>query len=105
MIVIQRKTDTDLLVEGHAGSDIYGHDLICAAVSTLTLTLEVNLKAMSRKGLLGRTVVHLEPGYARIHCSPREDRERAVKEVFDTVCLGFKALAERFPKYVTFLMQ
>lgn len=105
MIVIQRKSDTDLLVEGHAGSDIYGHDLICAAVSTLMLTLEVNVRTMNKKGLLQRSVIRLYPGHARIRCIPREGHGDEAAEVFDTVSRGFKSLAERFPKYVAFLTQ
>lgn len=103
MIYITRKSGTSLVLEGHAGSDIYGKDLICAAVSALTLTLEANLERLHRKGQLRSVRVHLEPGNSWLRCIPGKEHRSAVTEVFDSICLGFKVLSRKYPDFVCYL--
>ena len=103
MIRIFRKGETDLLISGHAGSSLYGHDLICAGVSVLALTLEVNVQALGKAGKLERSLVRLEPGNTRIRCTPEEGFRAQAVELFDTVCRGFRLLAGKYPDYVSYL--
>ncbi len=102
MIHITRQGETCVFVEGHACSDVYGKDLVCAAVSALVLTLEANLGRMHRKGQLRSVLVHLEPGNARLRCSPRKEHRAAATEVFDNICLGFELLARKFPGFISY---
>ena len=103
MIRITRQGTTCVTIEGHARSDVYGKDLVCAAVSVLALTLEANLGRMYRKGQLRSVLVHLEAGNARLRCSPRKEHMAAAAEVFDNICLGFELLAGKYPGFVSYL--
>ena len=80
-----------LRIWGHAGSGEPGRDLICAAVSALTLTLAANVEGKEKAEII------LHPGNSRISCTPD------AAEVFDCICMGFDLLARRFPEYVCFL--
>lgn len=102
MIRITRRNATAVTVEGHACSDVYGKDLICAAVSALVLTLEANMERMHRKGQLYSVRVHLEPGKARIRCVPRKEYQAAAAAVFDNICTGFRLLSGKYPEFVDY---
>ena len=91
MIRICRRDKTSLCVRGHAGSAEYGHDLICAAVSALVVTLAVNLQGFSRKKIL------LESGKADLACPCTPEAE----PVFDCIWKGFKLLAQMYPEYLS----
>lgn len=93
MIRIVRENPTCVTLKGHAGSDVYGRDLVCAGVSALALTLGENLREVT-----GAEVVLL-PGNSRIRC-PREESTLAV---FDCVCRGFSLLARKYPDNVRYL--
>ena len=84
-------------VTGHAGSGAYGQDLVCAAVSALTLSLAAGVTALPRQRL--REVI-LEPGDARIRALPRWGGKRRAEAVFDAAYQGFSRLAKEYPEYV-----
>ena len=90
MIRITRHSPACVTLEGHANSDVYGRDLICAAVSALTLTLAANVEGKNGAD------ISLEPGNSRIRCSGD------AAAVFDCICRGYELLAERFSEYVCF---
>lgn len=90
MIRITRVSPACVTLEGHACSDVYGKDLICAAVSTLALTLAANVEGKEN------AEVSLQPGNSRISC------HLEAAGVFDCICKGFQLLAEKFPEYVCF---
>lgn len=91
MIRITRVSPVCVTLEGHANSDVYGKDLICAAVSALALTLAANVEGKEH------AEVSLKPGNSRISCTPEETG------TFDCICEGFQLLAEKFPEHVCFL--
>ena len=91
MIRITRVSPACVTLEGHALSDVYGKDLVCAAVSALMLTLAANVEGKEY------SEVSLKPGNSRISCIPEETG------TFDCICKGFQLLAEKFPEYVCFL--
>ena len=93
MIRITRQGKTHVTLQGHAGSDVYGRDLVCAAVSALVLTLAANVEGMEG------AEISLEAGNSRIQCGP--DGEAA----FDCICLGFALLAKKYPDYVCYSRQ
>lgn len=90
MIRITRVSPACVTLEGHACSDVYGKDLVCAAVSALALTLAANVENLEGAEIL------LEPGNSRISCSPD------AAGMFDCICKGFQLLAEKFPEHVYF---
>lgn len=89
---------TRLTLEGHANSDGYGHDLVCAAVSALTLTLAKNVKRLTRQGLAEDAVIQLQPGYGLICCRPKN--KEAVKAVYAAIVTGYRLLGENYPQFV-----
>ena len=91
MIRITRHSPGCVSVKGHANSDVYGKDLVCAAVSALVLTLAANVEKMERAEIL------LEPGNCRIQCCSEAET------VFDCICKGFEMLAGKYPGYVCYL--
>ena len=90
MIRITRQGETAVSLEGHAGSDVYGRDLVCAAVSALVLTLAANVEGMEG------AEIFLEAGNSQVQCGLE------AAEVFDCVCKGFALLAKKYPDYVCF---
>lgn len=78
-----------ITVEGHSGSAPKGEDLVCAAVSIITLTLGEMVLTVCRD-----REVELREGYARI----RGTKEAA--QYFDFARTAFKALTAEFPEYV-----
>ncbi len=87
-------------VEGHAGSAERGRDLICAAVSTLVLTLAENVARMKKAGWLEGHGVEIMAGKARIQCLPREEWTGAAEVVFGAVFAGFELLGRKWPEFV-----
>ena len=75
--------DGESLVEayGHAGYGRKGEDLICAAVSSLVLTLRESCRESEIKA-----------GYGKLQGGNRE--------IFRGICLGFALLARQYPHYV-----
>lgn len=60
MIRMTSKQSGDLIqltVSGHAGSGPFGHDLVCAAVSALTQSLEINVEGAESLARAGLSVV------------------------------------------------
>ena len=91
-----------LTVKGHAGSNVYGKDLVCAAVSALVLTLSANVGRLRDAGQISEAIVILEPGNAHIRCRAKQAYRAKVEEVFETVSMGFGMLERKFPRFVEF---
>lgn len=89
-------------VKGHAGTAPAGMDLVCAAVSTLTYTLAVNVKKLHRWGKVAKPKIRLEKGDAEISCIPTGACRSMVQDVFEAVCIGFALLAEKYPDAVSY---
>ena len=90
-----------LTAKGHAGSAPCGQDLVCAAVSGLLFALAQSVYDMHERGFLTEHVVNLEPGEAEISCKSKYNR--CLKTMFDTICNGFRVLAEEYPENIIFL--
>ena len=89
-------------VGGHANSGEFGHDLVCAAVSAVTVTLGENVEAMKRSGHVRTGTVTYESGAALICCTPASRYNNIVTVIFDAVCMGFDRLAKEYPGYITY---
>lgn len=91
-----------LTVTGHAKSDEYGRDLICASASILALTLGANVGHMTDSGCVTEPIVKLEDGNAEISCKAKARYRESVRQTFMSVCVGFEILATKFPEYISY---
>ena len=91
-----------LTVEGHAGSDTAGHDLVCASASILAYTVAQVVQAMEHHGdLSGKPCIELNEGDATIilRCKD-EDIYTEARHTFFVAETGYLILAHNFPQYV-----
>ena len=87
-------------VEGHAGAGPEGHDLVCAGVSALALTLAGNVSYMEAQEAVRNVIVKLEDGNAEIECSPYRRYKDSVEQIFRSICVGFELLATKYPENI-----
>lgn len=80
-------------VKGHAGYDVKGKDIVCAAVSALTYTLKTALESLSDDA------IHCidGDGYTIIKFEELTD---AGKLLVDAFFLGILGVEEEYPEYV-----
>lgn len=86
-----------LELSGHALSAPKGHDLVCAAASTLAFTAAEALQDEAER-FYPRIV--RQPGELRIACEPASGSRRACRRLLDTIWIGFEILAREFPESV-----
>ena len=87
-----------LEVEGHAGHNPGGPDIVCGAVSMLCCALGRALKeAEAERGEAGRVRVARGPGVYDLTAWPRSEREWGMIRVAE---IGFMMLAEKYPENV-----
>lgn len=89
-------------VKGHASSGELGKDLVCAAVSALTHTLAANVRQLALQGAIRDHDIQISSGCAEISCNPVARYTSTVELVLDSVCIGFKVLAARYPEYLDY---
>ena len=98
----QKEIDTVILkVEGHAGQDDKGHDIICSAASILTYTIAQYLHYINeRGGLQKKPRIVLNDGNALIVAKPKSEFEGEVLNAFFVAEVGFSLLAQNYPQFV-----
>ena len=89
-------------VSGHAGSAEEGKDLVCAAVSALTETLECNLVLMEARGTVRFDRREGGKGKAELRVTPKARYRHIVRLVFDAICVGYDFLASEYPDYIRY---
>lgn len=89
-----------LRVEGHAGYDEEGKDIVCAAASILFYTLARALQEMESKGELQRFFCRSSKGKAFVGCLPRSDCEQSTALLFETIESGYQLLQEQYKEYL-----
>jgi uncharacterized protein YsxB (DUF464 family) len=89
-------------VEGHAGSGPEGHDLVCASVSALALTLAGNVSYMESQGAVYGVTIKLMEGNAEIQCTPYRRYKDSAGQIFRAICVGFELLATQYPKNISY---
>ena len=101
--IVYNIKENAVTIEGHAHSAEYGHDLVCAAVSALALTLATNVEYMQMHGAVEDAVINLTEGRAEISCKVANSEHKAhIRQMFTHICVGFEALSERYPKFITY---
>ena len=89
-------------ITGHAGSGPEGHDLVCAAVSALALTLAGNVAYMEAQGAVRNVTTNLGEGNAEIQCSPVRKYKDSAEQIFRSICVGFELLATKYPGNISY---
>lgn len=89
-------------VEGHAGSGPEGHDLVCASVSSLALTLAGNVAYMKTQDAVYGEIIKLEEGNAEIQCTPYRRYRDSVEQIYRAICVGFELLATKYPENISY---
>lgn len=88
----------EFLIEGHAGSGEYGWDIVCAAVSALTIA---TLNGLSHHVGLSLDL-QLEEGY--VHCKlPKKIDDRQIiqsQAILKTMDLAFENIVNEYKEYV-----
>ena len=89
-------------VEGHAGSGPEGHDLVCAAVSALAVTLAANVSYMEAQEAVHGVIIKLDEGNAEIQCTAYRRYKDSVAQVFRSICVGFELLATKYHENISY---
>lgn len=94
-----------LKVNGHAGMDDKGHDIVCSAASILTYTIAQYLQYVDRqKGLRKKPKINIKDGDAFIVAKPTEKYMGEVLNAFFVAEVGFSLLAHNYPQFVELKM-
>lgn len=95
----------ELKVNGHAGMDDKGHDIVCSAASILTYTIAQYLQYVDKqKGLRKKPKIDIKDGDALIVAKPTEKYMGEVLNAFFVAEVGFHLLAQNYPQYVEIKM-
>jgi uncharacterized protein YsxB (DUF464 family) len=100
--VIYYRRYNRVTVEGHAGSGPEGHDLVCASVSALALTLAGNVAYMKAQDAVYGEILKLNEGNAEIQCTPYRRYKDSVEQIFRAICVGFELLATKYPENISY---
>ena len=100
--VVYHKQFNRLTVQGHAGSGPEGHDLVCAAVSALVLTLAGNVSYMEAQEAVYGVTINLKEGNAEIQCSPYRRYKDSVAQIYRAICVGFELLSTKYPDNISY---
>lgn len=87
---VERYKKRKLEISGHAAAGPEGHDLVCAGVSALAITLKT---ALDVNGFKCKS--EARDGYMSIRC-----RDENAVSVFHTVMCGLEALRAMYPEHI-----
>ena len=98
----QKEIDTIVLkVEGHAGQNTKGNDIVCSAASILTYTIAQYLQYVHKRGgLQKKPRISIKDGDALIVAKPTEEYMGEVLNAFFVAEVGYSLLAQNYPQYV-----
>ena len=88
--------------KGHAHSGEVGRDLVCAAVSTLMLTVAGNVQDLAEQGSVKEPITHIAEGDAEVSCKVGSKMSNVVTLMFDTIGTGFAMLRSLYPEYIKY---
>lgn len=91
----------ELEITGHAGADVKGKDIVCAAVSSLFYTLGQAV-IESESMLMEAPVFEDEDGHGLIRCVPKAKYEGNISRSYWTILVGLQMLAEQYPSNISF---
>ena len=102
----QKEIDTIILkVEGHAGQNEKGKDIVCSAASILTYTIAEYLELIHKRGgFQKKPRIQIKDGDALIVAKPTEEYMGEVLNAFFVAEVGYNLLAQNYPQYVELKM-
>ena len=100
--VVYHRLYNRVTIEGHAGSGPEGHDLVCASVSALALTLAGNVSYMQAQEAVYGVIMKLEEGSAEIQCTAYRRYKDSVEQIYRAICVGFELLASKYPNNISY---
>lgn len=91
-----------LRVNGHAGQNTQGNDIICASASILAYTVAQNVKMAESRGMLKyHPRVKMKSGDFNVSCRAKDDESYAeLLHTYLVVQTGYQLLAHNYPQYV-----
>lgn len=95
--VIYEPSEMRMSISGHAGYAPAGQDIVCSAVSILSMALE-NMVIDHAESMQPK--IHRKNGERKISCSPTKGNTRRCTTIFDTIYGGFELLAMNYPDHV-----
>ncbi len=96
------RTYNRVIVLGHAESAPKGEDLVCSAASILIHTLAANVGHMEEAHICTKGMADIKEGFAKVSCKAVRGYENTVASTFQSVCVGFEILADKFPENISF---
>jgi uncharacterized protein len=101
-ILVKRNNKQQLeriLVKGHAKFDEYGRDIVCAAVSGITIGLTNAIEIM-----FGIKVHAEDDGDGKVDChvpsSLNSEQTDQIRLIMEAMLISLKSVAEEFPGYI-----
>ena len=97
-VLIKKKQNhiINLKITGHAGSDVYGKDLVCAGVSTAGVGV---LNMLSKKGFLDKRIgtIEIDEGYINIVVNQVDE---VCQVVLETLEVTLDTLVENYGQFI-----
>ena len=97
-VLIKKKQNhiINLKITGHAGSDIYGKDLVCAGVSTAGVGV---LNMLSKKGFLDKRIgtIEIDEGYINIVVNQVDE---VCQVVLETLEVTLDTMVENYGQFI-----
>ena len=88
-------------IDGHAGQNEKGQDIVCSAATILAYTLSQTMRYIeAQNGFEIKPYIELEEGSATVFARPKEEYEGEVAQSFFTIEVGYSLLAQNYPQYV-----
>lgn len=87
-------------VQGHAGYDEPGKDIVCASVSALVYTLAANLIDAEDRHMVRELLTDIRTGNTVIQCIPSARSAGEITRIYHTVLRGMELIAKNYPDYV-----
>ncbi|WP_455683564.1 ribosomal-processing cysteine protease Prp [Thomasclavelia sp.] len=97
-VLIKKKQNQiiNLKITGHAGSDVYGKDLVCAGVSTAGVGV---LNMLSKKGFLDKHLgtIEVDEGYINIVVNQVDE---VCQVVLETLEVTLDTMVENYGQFI-----
>lgn len=97
-VIVKKKQNhiINLKITGHAGSDVYGKDLVCAGVSTAGVGV---LNMLSKKGFLDKCIgtIEIDEGYINIVVNQVDE---VCQVVLETLEVTLDTMVENYGQFI-----
>lgn len=104
MITVRFKDDGNHImvsIDGHAGYDEIGRDIVCSASSILAYTMLQTMQDLySSKALRKKPSISLTDGLIRLVVKPKKDAYNLVVYSIKVIMTGYKLLMADYPEFV-----